>query len=124
MRVRSTLDYRLAQSPEHTFLIKQVRGQNRQLHKAMPLKGGLRKANKVPRYLFGYQLFDKVLYQGQECFIFGRRSRGYFDLRLLDGTKISAGVSYKKLMLVERASALLIDRIAKKEGGQGTFLSA
>ncbi len=107
-----------------TFLIRQVRGQNRQLHKATLLKGGVRKANKAPRYVLGFQLFDKVRYNGQECFIFGRRSSGYFDLRLLDGTKISAGVSYKKLRLVETASTLLIDRITKKEGGKGAFLSA
>lgn len=92
------------------YLLKQVRGQNRQLHKNTILKGGIRKANKSPRYVKGFQLFDKVLYQNQECFIFGRRSTGSFDIRLLDGTKISAGVSYKKLNLVEKAKTLLIER--------------
>ena len=104
-----------------TFLIKQVRGQNRQLHKATLLKGGVRKANKAPRYVFGYQLFDKVRYNNQECFVFGRRASGYFDLRLLDGTKISAGVSYKKLTLIERASTLLIQTT---KGGSGVSSSA
>ena len=98
----------LARPSETTYLIKQVRGQNRQLHKAKILKGGIRKKNKAPRYLFGYQLFDKVRYENQECFIFGRRSSGSFDLRLLDGAKITAGVSYKKLNPVERASTMLI----------------
>ncbi|WP_020375102.1 RNA-guided endonuclease IscB [Sulfobacillus thermosulfidooxidans] len=97
-----------ASPSEHFFLIRQVRRQNRQLHKAKIIKGGVRKANKAPRYLFGYQLFDKVQYEGQECFVFGRRSNGSFDLRLLDGTKITAGVSYKKLKLIERASAMLV----------------
>jgi len=101
----------LATPSETTYLIKQVRGQNRQLHKATILKGGIRKANKAPRYLFGYQLFDKVEYQGQECFIFGRRSSGSFDLRLLDGTKITAGISHKKLMLIECASTMLVQII-------------
>ncbi len=106
---------------KHTLLIKQVRGQNRQLPKATLLKGGVRKANKAPRYVFGYQLFDKVRYHGQECFVFGRRASGYFDLRLLDGTKISAGVSYKKLTLIERASTLLIQTT---KGGSGVSSSA
>lgn len=97
----------LAAPADTSYLIKQVRGQNRQLYKAKIPKGGIRKANKAPRYLFGYQLFDKVLYNGQECFIFGRRSSGSFDLRMLDGTKITAGVSYKKLRLIQRASTLL-----------------
>ncbi|POB12196.1 RNA-guided endonuclease IscB [Sulfobacillus sp. hq2] len=91
-----------------TYLIKQVRGQNRQLHKATILKGGVRKANKSPKVVLGFQLFDKVRYNGQECFIFGRRLRGAFDLRLLDGTKITSGASHHKLMLLERASTLLI----------------
>lgn len=91
-----------------TYLIKQVRGQNRQLHRNTILKGGIRKANKSPRYVKGFQLFDKVLYQNQECFIFGRRATGSFDIRRLDGVKLSAGVSCKKLTLVEKANPLLM----------------
>ena len=86
---------------EEWFAMKKVRCHNRQLHKATILKGGVRKRNQAPKYVFGYQLFDKVLYKDQECFIFGRRSSGSFDIRKLDGTKISAGVNYKKLKLLE-----------------------
>jgi N6-L-threonylcarbamoyladenine synthase len=97
-------------APTEPFLLKQVRGQNRQLHKATILKGGTRKANKAARYVFGFQLFDKVLFKGQECFIFARRSSGSFDLRLLDGTKVSASAGHKKLCLVEKAISLLIQK--------------
>lgn len=103
--------YPLATPSDVTYLIKQVRGQNRQLHKATFLKGGMRKSNKAPRTLFGFQLFDKVLYNDQECFIFGRRSSGSFDVRLLDGTRISAHVNHKKLILIERASTLLTQAV-------------
>ncbi|QNB45362.1 HNH endonuclease [Thermanaerosceptrum fracticalcis] len=97
--------------PDNTwYYFKQVRKQNRQLHKANPIKRGIWKANKAPKYLFGYQLFDKVLYEGQECFIFGRRASGYFDLRKLDGTRVSPSVSCKKLKLLERASIFLCER--------------
>lgn len=92
------------------YFFKQMRGQNRQLHKLNPRKGGQRKRNKAPRYLFGFQLFDKVLFDGQECFIFGRRSSGYFDLRTLDGAKVHASANCKKLRLLERASTLLCER--------------
>ena len=51
------------------FLQKTVRKRNRSLHKATILKGGIRKANQAPKYVFGYQLFDKILYKGTECFI-------------------------------------------------------
>ena len=93
-----------------TFLIKQVRSQNRQLHKVNTVKGGSRKANKAARYVLGFQLFDKVVFKGQEYFIFGRRLRGSFDLRVLGDTKISIGASYKNLRLVEKASALLTQK--------------
>jgi hypothetical protein len=92
------------------YYFKQVRGQNRRLHKCNPVKGSIRKANKAPRYVYGFQLFDKVLYKEQECFIFGRRSSGYFDLRKLDGTKIHASANYKKIKLLENTSTLLCER--------------
>ena len=89
---------------------KKVRCHNRQIHKNTILKGGYRKLNQAPKYVKGFQLFDKVLYNSQECFIFGRRSSGSFDIRLLDGTKLSAGVSYKKLKPLEKRKSYLIER--------------
>lgn len=91
------------------YLCKQVRGQNRQLHKATINKGGTRKANKAERYVFGFQLFDKVKFNNEECFIFSRRKSGYFDIRLLDGTKVSSGINYKKLTLIEKSRSILTE---------------
>ncbi|MDR7076559.1 5-methylcytosine-specific restriction endonuclease McrA [Neobacillus niacini] len=99
----------LAVPTDTTYLWKCVRKNNRQLHKANTLKGGKRKSNKAKRLVKGFQLFDKVCYEGQSCFIFGRRSSGYFDLRLLDGTKIHASASYKKLKKMEYATTLLVE---------------
>ncbi len=101
----------LATESDTTYLYKQVRKNNRQLHKATISKGGVRKANKAERFIKGFQLFDKVLFEGQECFVFGRRKTGYFDLRLLDGTIIHRSASFKKLILKEKASSLLIERM-------------
>jgi len=92
------------------YQYKFVRKHNRQIHKCTILKGGIRKKNQSIKYVYGYRLFDKVTYNGQECFIFGRRSSGSFDIRKLDGTKISAGVSYRKLQLIEKSKTLLIER--------------
>ena len=80
---------------------KKVRCHNRQIHKANFLKGGKKKLNQAPYTVKNFRLFDKVKYQNQECFIFGRRSSGYFDIRMLDGTKVNNSVSYKKLELLE-----------------------
>ena len=62
------------------------------------------------RYVKDYQLFDKVLYNKQECFIFGRRISGQFDLRKLNGTIINRSVNYKKLKLLECGNSMLIER--------------
>jgi len=102
--------YPMASPEDIWYCFKQVRKQNRQLHKCTFLKGGIRKSNKAAKYVYGYQIFDKVLYEGQECFIFGRRSTGYFDLRRLDGTRVHASANYKKLKLLERAKPILCER--------------
>lgn len=90
------------------YYIKPVRHHNRQLHKAAILSGGVRKSNQAPRYVKGFRLFDKVMYDGQECFIWGRRRSGSFLLRLLDSTKVKDGVGYKHLKLLERSTSYLI----------------
>ena len=91
-----------------TYIIKPVRNHNRQLHKATILKGGIRKSNQAATYVKGFRLFDKVLYNNQECFIWGRRTSGSMLLRLLDGTLVKDGVGYKNLKLLERSSNYLI----------------
>jgi N6-L-threonylcarbamoyladenine synthase len=90
------------------YLIKPVRHHNRQLHRATILKGGVRKLNQAPKYVKGFKLFDKVLYNKQECFIWGRRSSGSFLLKNLNGKVIKDGASYKKLKLLERSNSYLI----------------
>lgn len=100
----------LAEPLGYIFYQKKVRCHNRQIHKSTITKGGYRKLNQAPKYVKGYQLFDKVLYQNKECFIFGRRASGSFDIRLLDGTKLSAGVSCKKLKLIEKRKTYLTER--------------
>ena len=87
---------------------KAVRTRNRQIHKRKILKGGKRKLNQTPKYVCGYQLFDKVKYKGWELFIWGRRQTGYFLLKSLDGEIKVDGVSVKKIRLLERRKTILI----------------
>jgi hypothetical protein len=107
---RCISEHPLAHSDGTWYLIKLVRRNNRQLHKATIRKGGKRQRNTAPKEVCGFRLFDCVKHQGQACFVFGRRSSGYFDLRTLDGTKIHASASCKKLTRVQRASTFLIER--------------
>lgn len=100
----------LAVSDGNVYFQKKVRCHNRQIHKLTIGTGGIRKRNQSPYIVKGFRLFDKVLYQGQECFIFGRRATGSFDIRQLDGTKLSTGVSCKKLHLLETRKPYLTER--------------
>ena len=86
--------------------IKQVRRSNRKLFKGE--RSQIR--NTAERFVCRFQRFDKVLCNGIECFIFGRRKTGYFDLRKLDGTKIHSSAKHTKLTLLESAKTLLIER--------------
>lgn len=92
------------------YYIKQIRKHNRQIHKANILKGGTKKLNQAQYLVKGFRLFDKVKYKGQECFIFGRRSSGYFDLRKLNKIVIHRSASYKDLELIQKSNSLLIER--------------
>ena len=100
----------LAQTDGTWYLIKWVRRNNRQLHKATIRKGGKRQRNTALKYVHGFRLFDCVTYQGQVCFVFGRRSSGYFDLRLLDGTRIHASANCNHLTIVQKAHTCLMER--------------
>ncbi|MBR4195968.1 MAG: HNH endonuclease, partial [Synergistaceae bacterium] len=89
---------------------KQVRKHNRQIHKTNFIKGGIRKRNQTPYVVFGFRLFDKVIYKGKTGFIFGRRTSGSFYVKGFNGEKISAGISYKKLRLIVKRHTYLTER--------------
>lgn len=98
-----------------SYYLKQVRKCNRKLFKGD--RSHIR--NTTERFILGFQRYDKVRWngwngwngkKGGECFIFGRRVSGYFDLRKLDGSKICASAKAKELSLLERAKTLLIER--------------
>ena len=92
---------------------RKVRNHNRQLHKCKINKGGTRKNNIAPKEVFGFQLFDKVRYNNAECFIFARRTSGYFDIRTLDGTKVSPCAKHNTLPLLEKRKTILTERRSK-----------
>lgn len=102
--------YHSFQMPEQTYKIIPVRHHNRQLHKATILKGGIRKSNQAPKYVKGFRLWDKVLYNGIECFISGRRTSGYFMLKTLDGKAIHNSANTKHLKLLEHSTNYHVER--------------
>ena len=94
----------------YSYIKKKVRCHNRQIHKLNILKGGVRKQNQAPYLVHGFRLFDKVMYDNQECFIYGRRSTGYFLLKKLDGTIVHPSINYKKLKLIETKKNYITER--------------
>lgn len=84
---------------EYQYLKRLVRRHNRQIHKMKILKGGKKKNNQAPFEVFGFRLFDKVLYNNEINFIYGRRKSGNFNIRDFNGENLK-DVSYKKLKLI------------------------
>lgn len=88
---------------------KLVRRHNRQIHKMKIQKGGKKSLNQSPFKVFGFRLFDKVMYQNDCYFIYGRRARGYFSIRDIDG-KNAKDVSCKKLRYISHGlNSIVID---------------
>lgn len=100
----------LSKSGFNWFLMVKKRCQNRQIHKCNFVKGHIKKLNQAPYVVKGFRLFDKVKFNNQEGFIFGRRNSGYFDLRTLEGKRIHKSASHKTLNLIQQRSSILLER--------------
>lgn len=81
------------------YKLKLVRRHNRQIHKMKIPKGGKKRMNQSPFKVFGFKLFDKVMFQGEERFIYARRLSGQFKIKDIDGNN-ERNISYKKLRYV------------------------
>lgn len=84
---------------ERQYLKRLIRRHNRQIHKMKILKGGKKKNNQAPFEVFGFRLFDKVLYNNKILFVYGRRKSGSFNIRDFNGEN-SKDVSRKKFKLI------------------------
>jgi N6-L-threonylcarbamoyladenine synthase len=93
------------------YMQKVAGKRNRQLHKATINKGGKRRLNQSPKYAHGCRLFGRVqMPGGRKGFILGRSSSGSFNVRALDGTRLSAGIRRKKPEPLEKRKAILAER--------------
>ena len=97
----------LATSNGTTYVIKPLRHHNRQLPKASILAGGIRKNNQAPKLMFGFRLMDTVLYNGQACYVNGRRTSGYFSLVDIYGKALTNSVSYRKLTRINHNNYII-----------------
>jgi N6-L-threonylcarbamoyladenine synthase len=88
---------------------KKIRRHNRQIHKFTINKGGIRKLNQAPYKVKGFRLNDTVRAKGQAWFIHGRRVKGAFVLKKLDGTTLEIAPS--KLRYLNSNTGILTERI-------------
>lgn len=97
---------------DYVFYQRKVRCHNRQLFKLTINKGGERKKNQSPKYVYGYQLFDKVSLPGNKTgLVYGRRLRGCFDIRDIFGNKIKE-ITYKKIKLIKSRENIIREVVA------------
>ena len=93
----------------HYWIIRKLRTNNRQLHTASIIKGGIRKNNQAPREVHGYRLMDSVVYAERPCFVNGRRQSGYFSLSDISGHVLAASVNYKHLNLINHNNTNIME---------------
>lgn len=93
---------------DYEYFCKQVRRHNRKLHREVPAKGGIRRNAQTGHMVRGFCLNDTVLAKGQQWFVQGRRERGSFVLKHLDGTK--AEIAPSKLTFLWHNNSYLVER--------------
>ena len=98
-----------AEAGGHYWIIRKLRTNNRQLHKASILNGGIRKNNQASREVHGYRLMDSVEYAGRPCFVNGRRQSGFFSLSDISGHVLAGSVSYKHLNLINHNNSNIME---------------
>ena len=116
---RCITGYPMAEPLGGYYQQKKVRCHNRKLHKLKINKGGSRKNHQASKDVLGFKLFDRVRYDGNDYFVFGRRLSGYFDIRDVSGNKVNKGsVSNKKLKRLSGPTNILIKY--RKVGGDSS----
>ena len=96
-----------AEPLDYIYKGKQNRNHYRQLHEILPKKGGIRLPVILPKFIYGYQISDKVLCQGKVGFISSRRQSGSFAIKDINGDFIRTNITYKKLKLIEQRTSLM-----------------
>ena len=98
----------LAESDSVVYYQKKVRCHNRQIHKLTIGKGAYRKRNQCPYEVKGFRLYDKVRAQNREWYVHGRRLKGSFVLKTLDGNMLEIVPS--KISRIGSQAGFIIER--------------
>ena len=91
------------------WIIRKLRANNRQLHRATILRGGKRRNNQAPREVRGFRLMDSVEYAYGDCFLSARRVSGKFSIADITGKVLVGSVIYKKLTLKHHNNTYIME---------------
>ena len=94
------------------LIIRKLRANNRQLHRATIMTGGKRRNNQAPREVRGFRLMDSVEYAYRDCFLSGRRMSGSFSVADITGKVLTGSASYKKLTLKHHNNTYIMGEAA------------
>ena len=94
------------------LIIRKLRANNRQLHRATINKGGKRRNNQAPREVRGFRLMDSVEYAYRDCFLSARRVTGSFSVADITGKVLVGSVSYRKLTLKHHNNTYIMEEAA------------
>ena len=92
----------------------QIRRHNRKIHKDKIYKGGVLKKNQAEHFVFGFCLMDRVKFKGIECFVHGRRTRGYFDLRDIDMSIVHTDAHIRNIKLLRHERSIIYKKTTKR----------
>ena len=91
------------------LIIRKLRANNRQLHRATILRGGKRRNSQAPREVRGFRLMDSVEYAGRPYFVNARRISGDFSLSDIVGHVLVGSVNYKRLFLINHNKSNIME---------------
>ena len=93
------------------YYYKLRRCHNRQIHKAVPIKTGIRPRAQSPYYTKGFSSYDLVKYNGKLYYITKKRKTGYFGLGNASGKTLINSVKYDKIELVQKKKSYSVEII-------------
>lgn len=96
---------------EYYYIFKKLRCHNRQIHKCTIQPNNVRPLARLPYIMYGFRMFDKVLYNNEEYFVYSRRCNGCFDIRPLNDLKTTTQKTYRKLKLLEPCKHLVCQKV-------------
>ena len=94
------------------LIIRKLRANNRQLHRATIRPGDKRRNNQAPREVRGFRLMDSVEYAYRDCFLSARRVSGKFSIADITGKVLVGSVIYKKLTLKHHNNTYIMEEAA------------